>query len=414
MIYTIEQIADIVKKNPRKSLIDKGQKMADKLFMHVHGKNIEIEQVEHFASKEVYDVQKKYAISNKDLFGRLLQQEDMVFTSRGGSAYFSLPDEQERQMNALLDDVRYGLSLRKWIKNFALQAYRVDPMGILFIEVEESLAVDIAGQMNQPRAYPTYKSIYSIFDYEPNGRRLEYVCFQLSIADAIAFGVQDVKLRDRNPADKSDYYRFVDDEKDVIVFRAGDNVTFADNTKQKNPLPNDWGKVPAFIVSDLMLFDNPECFVSPLDLVVELADCFLFDRSVRDLQKKYHGFAKAVEPLLNCGTCAGTGLVEGGPCPDCTPRGVDKGTGYKIKTKVSDVVKFPLSIFEQVPAFDIKKIFTYITPDIESWNKQDMNLEDLEEMMFFTYWGSHRAVNRNKNQKSAAGDSSTTAGNRYS
>jgi hypothetical protein len=220
MIYNISQIADIVKKNPNKSLIEKGRVMADKLLMHVHGKNMTIEQVEHFASKEVYDVQKKYAISNKDLFGRLLQQEDMVFTSRGGSAYFNLPDEQERQMNALLDDVRYGLSLRKWIKNFALQAYRVDPMGILFIEVEESLAVDNAGQMNQPRAYPTYKSIYSIFDYEPNGRRLEYVCFQLSIADAIAFGVQDVKLRDRNPADKSDYYRFVDDEKDVIVVRS--------------------------------------------------------------------------------------------------------------------------------------------------------------------------------------------------
>lgn len=397
MICTFEQIQQIVLKNPNKSLVDYGIEQNSKLSMHVDGRGMKeaIKHIEYFSNKELHSIQKEYAISNKDVFGRLLQMEEMVFSARGGSSYFRLPtDDQETQMNALLSSVRFGISLRKWIKNFAIKAYRTDPMGIIFMEIEQQ-RVTADGTLIPPNAYPTYKSVTCIYDYKPNGRKLEYVCFQLTKSEAVYFGITDPDLEGLSNAAKTNYFRMVDDAKDVIVKREESTVRLATNITHKNPVANAWKRTPGFIISDLMLYTDPSKFVSPLDLVVELADCFLQDRSIRDLQKKYHGFAKAVEPLLKCPTCDGNGFLNSNPCPSCAMPGQAKGSGYKLKTKVSDVAKFPLEILEEVPGFDFQKLFGYVTPDIESWNKQDNSLNDLEELLELTYWGTLR-VKKNK------------------
>lgn len=391
MILQFEQIQSIVKDNPNKEAIAAGKKAADKLMMHLHGEGLQsaIKNCEHFASPELHKIQKDWAISNKDVMNRLLQQEDMVFSARGGSSNYHLSDTEESQMNELLVDVRYGMPLRKWIRNFALQAYRCDPMGIIFMEIEP-LTVTADGGMNEPKAYPTYKSIYSIHDYLTNGRKLEYVCFKLKVAECKAYGITDEDLKGKSNNADTNFFRVVDDKKDLIVkLKDGGVVSLVTAILQPNPLPNEWGRTPGFVISDLIRFNNPSEFVSPLDFVVELADCFLYDRSIRDLQKKYHGFAKAIEPLLKCSTCAGDGFIGGKACPACSTAGAEKGTGYKLKTKVSDVARFPMEILEK-GSFDYNRIFGYVTPDIESWEKQDRSLDDLEELMEMTYWGTIR------------------------
>lgn len=390
MILSFEQIQAIVTDNPNKSVIAKGQEMANKLMLHLHGMGMDaaIKRCDHFVSEELFKVQKDYAISNKDLFSRLLQQEDMVFSARGGSTHFHMADSEENQMNEMLDNVRYGMNLRKWVQNFALQAFRADPMGVIFMEVEPMI-VNADGTMNEPKAYPTYKSIHCIYDYQNNGRQLEYICFKLKKAECIAYGITDEELKALSSTADTSYFRIVDDKKDVIVRKKDGHVSLVTNITQKNPIANPWNKTPGFVISNLIRFNNTSEFVSPLDFVIELADCFLNDRSVRDLQKKYHGFAKAIEPLLTCPTCMGEGYVAGSACPSCTVNGAPKGSGYKLKTKVSDVAKFPLEILES-GSFDFRKIFGYISPDIDGWEKQDSSLEDLEEMMEMTYWGTVR------------------------
>lgn len=389
MILKFEQIQNIVLKNPSKTIIDKGKEISTKLMRHVYGRDKDsgIQHMDFFASKDLFEQQKKCLISNRDVISRLLQQEDMIYSAQGGSSYFNLPDADEQLMNETLSNVKYGQSLRSWVKHFAREAYRCDPMGIIFIEIESS-SVNSDGELNEPKVYPTYKSVFSIYDYHTEGRNLEYVCFRIKAKDAISFGIQDAEL-EKMPADQeTDYYRIIDDAKDLIVKRADQTVSLVTNITQANPLPNPWARTPAFMVSDIMVFDEPKLFVSPLNNVVELADTYLYDRSVRELQKKYHGFAKAIEPLLKCGTCSGLGVVDGGACKDCTPPGAVKGSGYKIKTKPSDVARFPIENLEK--GFDWQKIFGYATPDIESWNKQDASLEDLEELMEMTYWGTVR------------------------
>ena len=436
--YNIAQIGNIINKRPNKERVEYAQKVNKKLMLHVHGVGMHnaLAQMQYFENNDIYKARRDYAISNKDMFARLLQEEEQIFTTRGGSSYFNLPEAQEKEMNMLLSDVVYGQSLRKWVANLGINAYRADPMGVIFMEVEKVTSIEgvdniTAGKpleynIETPKCYPTYKSSQDIWEYQCNGRKLDYICFSLTKAELIEYGIQEEtpaiypqgKHADL-PINKQ-YFRWVDDSQDVLVQKVttsgqGVQVSVAPlGTVEvmtiagvQNPIKGLWNKVPAFIVSDLIKFTDAGTFDSPLNKVVELADCFLYDRSIRDLQKKYHGFAKAIEPLLQCTTCggegvtgnplnqsAGEGVVKGVACPDCTIPGQTKGTGYKLQTKISDVAKFPLSILgkDAAPHFDFKKIYGYVTPDIESWNKQDDSLSGLEALINITYWS------QNKNQ----------------
>lgn len=435
-VYNLLQISKIISKRPNKTRIAAAQKLNKKLMLHLHGVGMKgaLKQLDYFENSDIYKAREEYAISNVDLYGRVLQEEEQVFTAKGGSSYFNLPTSEEKQMHDLLSDVIYGQSLRKWVANFGLNAYRCDPMGVIFMEVQQ--VTDIQGSdaaqigaspyLETPKCYPVYKCIQDIWDYQPNGRKLDYICFALTDDELEMYGIQEkqndsLMLPANQPQNK--YFRFVDDEKDIIVVKgsgaavsgittgfSGDMVQLAPLASgYKNNLPNEWGQVPGFIISDLIKFSEPGSFNTPLWKVVELSDCFLKDRSVRNLQVNYHGFAKAVEPLTACVVCGGEGFSKGKPCPECTIPGQDKGSGYKTKTKISDVFRIPLTILEQnkAPHFNFKNIFGYVTPDIESWNKQDDNLQKLEDAMYITYWGCANAAMSGYNGKQSAEDTAT-------
>jgi hypothetical protein len=404
MILKWEQIQNIVKNNPNKAVMETARSQATKLQLHVDGVGMEtaIKKVDYFSNDDIHGVQKKDAVSNVDFFARLLQQEDLVFQARGGSSYFRLPDSEEAEMNAILSNIEHGMNLRKWVKTFALSAFRTDPMGIIFMEIEPA-SVDQNGTFSFFRCYPTYKSSHCIFDYQTTGRKLEYVCFSLSVEECLDFGIQDDSLKNTTEQ-KTKFFRIVDDAKDLIVQLSEGAVSIVTNISQQNPIANFWGRTPGFVISDIVQYKNPKLFLSPVQPVIELAECYLQDRSIRDLQKKYHGFAKAIEPLLSCSTCLGSKWVGSEPCPDCTPKGGEP-TGYKIKTKIGDVARFPLEILDK-GSFDFNKIFGYVSPDIKGWEKQDASLEDLEELAEMTYWGTIR-MKRPKPGPGATGDAVT-------
>lgn len=399
--YTLDQKIAIIVKNPNKDLIQKGRNDNTKLMAHVYGTNVDkqLTQNKFLENDDIYGVRAKDPMSNKDLFSRLLQEEDMIFTSRGGSSNFDLSDQDEAAMNALLGSIKNGTTLRKWIETIALPAYRTDPMGVIFMEVEQLLDIEGNNDMQTPACYPTYKSIQTIHDYVCSGRWLEYVCFRLKVYELPMYGIIDKDFTNEqgvpNPnvaKNDSPYFRFVDDADDTLFKLDGDKAFIAMNAKQPIIKNERFSRCPAMVCSDIVRFDDQTMFASPLFFLVELADDFLYDRSIRNLQKKLHGFAKAIEPLLKCPTCDGVGAIKGGVCPDCTIPGNSKGSGYKLKTKVSDVAKFPLDLLATVPSFDFTKIFGYVVPPIETWDKQDLTLMQSEQLMYYTYWGCSQSV----------------------
>jgi hypothetical protein len=376
MICTFDQIKNIILNNPNKQNIDFGKQQTATLMRHVYGKDLKtaLSQYKYFENSDVYQQRILNPTSNKDLFARLLQREEQVFSAHGGACYYTgLNPKQTQDLNKKLDNIRFGMTLRYWIKQFALQAYRCDPMGLIFIEVNE-----------ENIAYPTYKCISSIYDYKSTGRKIEYVCFRLNKADALAFGIVDPLLKNF-PNDKAtEYYRFVDDAFDSI-YKVGKGNIILVPVNGKDQIQNEFHQTPAFIVSDMISFDNSSHFFSPLSLVIELAETYQNDRSIRDLQKKYAGFLKSVEPMLECGECHGTGQLSGSTCPSCN------GTTYKLKTTVADVARIDWDTIAKIG--DIKKAFAYISPDVTVWNKQDTSLNDIENMIVSVYWGTDLRAN---------------------
>lgn len=379
-IIPFDKVQLIIKNNPSKDLVTKARDYSKKLRLNVLGDDAcnSIAQNHYFENEDVYGERKKNATSNADLFARLLHREEMVFSAKGGASFYSgLSPEQTIEFDAILDKIRFNMTIRKWIKEFALEAYRVDPMSLLFIEVDAA-----------NNAYPTYKSTDCIFDYQTNGRKLEYICFRLTISEALQLLTNagqdtsaDAELKETPLTKYSNYYRFVDDNEDRLVKNSNGTIVEVDSVKLQ------FKSVPAIIASDLIDFKNNQNFLSPVHKTIELSQSFFQDRSIRDLSKKYNGFAKSFEPMVSCQTCGGTGMLSGRACPDCTPAGADRGTGFKLRTKVADSIKVPLPKSGE-QGINMANYFGYATPPIDIWNKQDTALNDIETAMNDTYWGT--------------------------
>lgn len=378
MIVTTSQAQAIIKDNPNKQLIAEARKYSSSLQRNVLGKNTGegIASYDYFENSDIKSIRTDNATSNADLFARLLHREEIIFTAKGGSnTYPGLNEAQTQKFDTTLDNIRFGMSIRRWVKEFAMKAYRVDPMAVLFIEVDAKKNI-----------YPTYKSTDCIYDYQTTGRKLEYVCFRLKIVEVKQFlpDISDSELNGVPFSQYSNYYRFVDDATDTIYKNANGTIVEVDSQNIN------FKSVPAIIASDLIDFTNTQNFLSPLQQTLELAQNYFNDRSVRDVQKLYNGFAKSYEPLVTCGTCAGVGYLSGKACPGCTPPGADRGLGHKLKTKVSDSIKVPLPKAGDPNAvsLDMSKYFGYASPPIDIWNKQDTSLNDIETAINNTYWGT--------------------------
>jgi hypothetical protein len=363
MILTTQDIARILKDKPNAALITKAQAYSRKMLLHLEGIGMEahLATLPYFEKQEVASVRRKYARTNKDLFTRLHRPIDKVFNARGGSAYYKLPKSQEQQLRDAMTNIEYGYNLRRWIEASWLPAYIRDPMGLVFMEIDEN-----------GRAYPTYKSIMDIYDYQVKGRDLDYVVFKT-----------DLKIdayKKKNSRDYLPVYRVVDDLFDRLV--AWDGAIASEVSNQT--YPNYWMRVPARINSDL--YSSVQgMYVSPDDAIVGIADEFLQEGSFFSIFKKHHFFPKAWQYQRDCIACRGEGKRGGKDCDVCN------GTGTAKDWKVNETVLVPVPEKEDpVLAPDIAG---YITPDIDGWEAMKTSLADLETLMYQTLWGTEQLTN---------------------
>lgn len=374
MILDDQLLKAIIKHDPSIALLAEAQKDASLLNAHITGAGLDtiIRSDDYFEDEQKKNLRQKYARSNRDLFARIHRPIDKVFTAKGGSTIYNLPEAQAKRLAAYLATIRNGMSLRRWIKSIALPAYQIDPMGVIFMELDA---------LRQP--YPTYRSTSDIFRYKLNGRKLEYIIFKLGSDDVRLagrnMGVPDItlnsifeKLPSLNGTPK--FLRVVDDVSDKIYRLEGEGQY---TEIPELTLPNYWMYVPGMIVSDLVKY-NSQCFQSPDADIVELANDFLTDCSVFNIWKKLHGFPKSWRTKTACSTCMGSGLVRGVECRDCG------GTGNKKKATVRDELIVPIPDDGKMPT----SFGGYITPDIEGWKLMRDEMTVLEDAMFMTSWGT--------------------------
>lgn len=403
MILTLEDILPILKNNPIKPTLDEARKQAALLNMHITGQGLKdaVTSMPYFEDEQKKNLRQTYTRSNKDIMGRLHRPVDKIFRAKGGSTVYDMPAPKVQEFAAYLNTIRNGMSLRKWIQMVALPAFQIDPMGLIFMEIEPDR--DDLGKL---KPYPTYKSTNDIFSYKMNGRKLEYVIFNVNFRDANTFMSSGIAIADqmqtavnerlKNLNDgKSQWFRVVDDESDRLVewdngAGTGGITEIADKT-----IENYFKEVPALVISDIVSY-NSDIFLSPDDLVVELMNDFLTDCSVFNIWKKLHAFPKQWRIRSVCSTCMGHTKVQGRECPDCN------GTGYRKQSTPRDEIIVPMpEDGGKLPA----AFAGYVTPDSEGWTLMTSEMDRLFHMAFETLWGTHP---QQKTNGPAGGDKSAT------
>ena len=369
MVLDDQEAYNIILNQPHKKFIDTAQRYTKKLLMHVKGVGLEeaIEKIDGYESQDILAIRKKYAVSNQAMFARIHRPTDKVFSAKGGSVYYALGDKQTEQFKDYLGNIVYGYSLKQWLEVFWLPALGYDPMGLIFVEV------DAMGN-----AYPTYKSVMDIYEMQLTGRNVEYVIFKIDpkIDTAVANG----------EAAKDTIYRIVDDVSDRLVTIDGNGIKEIPN----ETFPNYFMKVPATIISNA--YDPVKgMFVSMDDEIVELADQFLREGSVKNIFKNYFGFPTAWGYQQACPECKGTTVLNGRQCDHC------QGTGIKSKYYPSERINLPQPKDKDYPIL-APNVAGYISPDVQGWDKMTEELELLEDIMFETLWGTHQADDNAKNE----------------
>lgn len=354
--FTPDQAVAYVKKNQTiSSHISDAREYSDTLKALIKGEGYknELIKIDHVESENKRISREKYTFSMRDVFKRLSNNIENIWTSSGGTKVYDIDNEEKRkEFIAHVSDIRGGQSIEEWNKNNWTPVYHYDPAGVTFLEYDSDRKIS---------PFPINKSINWIRNYIPNG-----IC-----VDVILFEPKTVKTESGEVRE----WRLVDDVMDYIVTESGDSFIIDEDKSFAHP----FGRTPALINSDLVDPDNGKR-LSPFDSVVELAKEYLRDKSIKTIFKFTQGFPLFWRYVTYCKECSGTGKDgSGGTCGTCGGHGIVK------RRDVTDSVDMP------VPTKDdpiLNPLAGFVTPPIEIWDKFQSELELLEKVMELTIWGA--------------------------
>jgi hypothetical protein len=344
----IEQVKDIIKTG-RPGWIIQAEKESTKYSVHINGEGVDkyLQPLKGWENDQQEEARKELVTSNRFLFENLCRPIDKVFSATGGNNVY--PKRKDKILKAI-SNIRHGYSIKKWIQNIQANKYYTDPNGLVFFEWNKSVT------------YPTIKVITSLFNYQTDGRDVQWIIF--------------------NPETKDDgqYYRVVDESFDYTYRQKGEDLVLIKDKTFKNP----FGRCPAIVNSDIVHFELDRKD-SPFAPVIELADHYLRTGSISNIAENYHGYPIFWAYGLPCKRCNGEGSIYDGTtlvqCPSCN------GTGTSFKKDVTDGIKLriPADKDEVKVAPDIAG---YVVPPVESLTALRQTLTELWQQIHFTTWGT--------------------------
>jgi hypothetical protein len=302
-------------------------------------------KIEGKEDDEKAKVRRKYSRSIKDLFVRLLNPVDNIYSATGGTKVYD--KSVDKKLIKKISQVRDGKTLEKWLQINWKPKLFTDPNGVIIYE------------WTSKDFYPTYKNINCIRNYDYDGQALKWILYE--------------------PIDKNGVktWRFVDEEMDYTLQQQGEHIVFIDELSFKNP----FRKCPGVIISDMIVIGDKKR-ITPIDSITEVAKEYLRDQSIKTLYKFLHGFPLFWRYVTECRSCKGLGKVGDKTCPDCN------GVGFYMKKDVTDCITLPVPNSND----DVKvapDIAGYISPELATWNQYITELNLLFQYMNETVWGVH-------------------------
>lgn len=351
-------VTKILKENPNKKLVDQIQKYSRKLAMHNKGLRFPdyIEAMDYFEKPNLLELRKKYSPKNVDVTARIHRPLDKIYTAKGASSMYYMPEQLQKDFIGRLSNVYEGDSLRQWNKKYWFDAVNYDPMGVILMEVGDN------------KCYPTYQSTEIYYDIPyPEGR-----CF-----DYMVFNMPELTEKNHVPGNNCQYFRVLDDTSDRTIKWDGANAIVVEEFK------NYFDDVPAITLS--WIFDPVRrWYVSPDHQIVDALDDFMRDRSVYNMFMMHHGFPMKYMMGMKCPTCFGSGGSKADPCPSCG------GTGMKAKMDVSETILVKPTTSKDQPVFKGEDIAGYVTPPVEAMQHMIDAIAGKYRDMHYTVWGTHQ------------------------
>jgi len=383
MALETEEIIKLIEAGASKS-IKLARKRAKKINMHLTGKGV----VEYLENLDGYEtnaqklLREKLVKSNRSLFSFILRPTDKIFTAKGGSINYNLPNETQTFIKDRVSDVADGLDIKKYLKKVVKSQYVIDPNGILFIDIDSKgmLETHIINSKD-------------ILCYSNKGNKIGSVIFEpfkkeLSKADELRYSALGSDKLKKEKEKK--YYRVIDELYDRIF--VNDGGTIKEVTSER--MDNYFGFVPAIILGDEK-DPNSNIFESIVADIIEEADVFLRRVSVTNIHELAHLYPRYWSYEQACTKCGGEGTVSSlkteavGETPavydtiTCSSCG---GDGIKTRTNPSDemVLKTP----EDGETAIAPNVAGYVQPDLNTAEFYNSVIEKARNTMFQAMWGT--------------------------
>lgn len=382
MILTRDKVEELIRSgvHPKISL---ARLNAKKLNMHVTGKGARdfLQLLDDYETNAQKLLREKLLKTNASLFSFILRPTDKIFTAKGGSVNYNIDKNKIQEIKSNISDIADGLDIKKYLKKVVKKQYVIDPNGVLFVDIDQEgkLETHIVNTDN-------------IFWYENKGNDVKAIIFEHYTQELTEqeermyteLGAEFLKdLKERR------YYRVIDELTDTIYIKEGDKIFIEEGSQ----LDNYFGFVPAKILGDEKS-PNYDIFDSIVQDIVDDADEFLRDMSVKTVHKLSHAYPLYYALEQACTRCGGEGAIKyddtnasGEPiiservCNSCG------GTGEKTRINPSDklILKAP---HQGDPVLNKDNIAGTISPNLETAKFYEDSIDRQRQVMFQAVWGT--------------------------
>jgi hypothetical protein len=398
MTLSDDQIIELIKHPAHADVIERGCLLYKQHIRHIKGIGVE----DFFKSQEIKGFENeeeklfRHVISRATtvpIFASALGTFDKSYSASGYSRYFEFTSNSEglqKDLAAYLSgNIGDGFNMSGWMQQVWGDKIQYDFNGVILTELPK----ETTAPKNKP--YLIFKSIFDIYDYDADGISLDYIILHTKCEE---------EATKQNEENTFDYYRVIDDAKDLIVrVEKGKDAAGNDgytnivilNTAEYPIIPNIWKYVPGIIISSQKDAET-EARQSFIWEAIGTADDYLLDSSIHTISKKKHGFPQKWSYPIPCKQCYDSTLGKSAgrfPIYGEYTSGERPIVGY---TKCKDcngqgsiVVSPSIAVLKPMPDAanpDIGEPFGYVVPDIDSMKMQTEELGRLEEIIHEAVW----------------------------
>jgi hypothetical protein len=377
MVLSNEEVIALIEKGVSDKIV-LARKRARKVNMHITGKNVKtfLEQLDDYETYAQKLLREKLVKSNRSLFSFILRPTDKIFTAKGGSVSYNLPQDKINFLKKNINDVADGLDIKRYLKKVVKKQYIIDPNGVLFIDIdpEGMLETHVVNSDN-------------IFWYENKGNHVKAIIFEpykKKFTEDERCVFESVDKDSFNRESEKLYYRVIDDSTDRIFVQDGETVVLEDSV-----LTNFFGFVPALILGDEKN-PNEDIFESFISDIIDDADAHLREVSTSTVHNLAHLYPRYWSYAQACTRCEGEGeintlndegeIIKTEVCPSCG------GEGHKTRTNPSDETIVPIpQDGEHILA---PHLMGFASPDLETAKFYKDMISSGKRDMFQSIWGT--------------------------